>query len=247
MPRRPLAIYRHSSRQGKPFSPREAAESIAWKRADFLAHKHPGSVLHYFLEYGRAKALEVGAPRLRHVTPPSAYRTADIENIIRYGATFLATHQKKTLHTKEGPSYEIALGASGNESLVGLRITHENHSFPHFVLQLGFERKTIIVEAMQGQRPQNEIRALNHALGEPCANRLLRELEEHARKNGFKTIKIRTPESLHYYQWPLASAKDKEEKERKVKAIRASMHALYGLVAKTMGYKKKGAFFIRTL
>jgi hypothetical protein len=111
-------------------------------------------------------------------------------------------------------------------------------------VKLGFESKAVIVEAMQGDKGrQPEFERFREMHGKPWANYLIEKLEEHAKKTGFKKVKIRVPESLYYYHYKEVDSKVK----KKDREVQEEMEALYNSVAEAMGYRRKGNFFVKEL
>jgi hypothetical protein len=113
-------------------------------------------------------------------------------------------------------------------------------------LGIGFERNAVIIEVMQTCRHNsinrpllNEFRRLSK---KPVLNYLLEQAEENARKNGFKQIKIRVPETLYYYEHlDMSHAVTNEE------GVRLAMRRLYQKTAREEGYKRKGIFYVKDL
>ena len=126
--------------------------------------------------------------------------------------------------------------------------------------------------AFQGHRKSlAEIREFESVTREPIANALLREVEQQAKKNGYKEIKIRGPEQLESYNYPhvndslryrgktlwekkkynvLNAAEEKEFQEivtRESNKIRARMTKIYSDVANALGYKKQNGDYIKKL
>jgi hypothetical protein len=101
--------------------------------------------------------------------------------------------------------------------------------------KIGFTENAVIVECLQGRSGQQEwLERFRQVHGKPWANYLLAQIESHAKKCGFATVKIRIPESLRAY-WTHE------------KTIRQRIEALHNNAANAMGYKRKGLYFVKEL
>jgi len=135
-------------------------------------------------------------------------------------------------------------------------------------LNLGFEKNAVIIESMQGAGgKQAALDRLRQATGKPVINSMVELVEKHAKKCGFKQVKISRPENLFYYRFPeiLGPYPDGEMRRyiskwgtgrlmdfdgkigKKVREIREGMQRAYGAVAKSCGYRIGGNYFVKDL
>ena len=138
-----------------------------------------------------------------------------------------------------------------HESFLSISIGCPSVFKRHAEIKIGLdkERNALIIEAIQGRRGAiSDLKRFEKAVGKPWPNHLMELIEKHARKNFFKTIEIRVPESLYYYHKPMAgTVHTKEERKEKIKQIRKRMRIMYNGVADALGYKRKGVFFVKEL
>jgi hypothetical protein len=112
---------------------------------------------------------------------------------------------------------------------------------------LGFEKDTLIIEAIQENSKQKKLRnEFWRTTKTRPVERLFLEVEAHARKLGFKQIKIRRPETLYYYEHPVNETGGAHYHERKTE-VQAGMRASYNKLAKKNGYTKGEFFYTKTL
>lgn len=186
---------------------------------------------------------------------PYRYKTASQHNAALFGKEFIETFPKTELRGKKRKKFVVSICKAFFESSysVGLRAKatgsgKEISEFAFANAKLGFQKNTLIVEALNATKgKQPELERFREMHGKPWANYLLEKAEEHARKCGFKKVKIRTPESLYYYHYANLGKGKKQDKEKQKREIQERMEALYSKVAKAMGYKRRGAFFVKRL
>ncbi len=189
-------------------------------------------------------------PRLSEIflTPPNEvmFPTATPKAILRFGKPFIETFPKKQI----SPELSVTLGAGTSESPISIKIEKEmldpkDNEFGHSAIveaRIGFERKALIVEAIQGvKNRKKEIRELWKHIHVPWPNYLLEQIEEHARACGLKQVKIRKPATLYYYKKPAVENRDN------IPAIRKRMEEMYRKAAAARGYQAEGAFYIKKI
>jgi hypothetical protein len=111
-------------------------------------------------------------------------------------------------------------------------------------IYLGFEKRNVIVEGIKGGRNvKSHLDSFRGIHGRNAFGFLMELIEEHAKKTGFHSIKIRLPDTLQAYYYLDKKKLPKQEIER----IRKRMWALYEGIARTRGYKKEKNFFVKSL
>lgn len=195
-------------------------------------------------------------PRLRSATldrgslrPYIRRRTASRLSILFRGKPFIETF---LAHTIERSNYDVAVGIGNFESGICIGIyprLFKPQAFqlttPIAQLKIGFARNTVVIESMQGKKGKaKEIMEINKEAGEPWPNFLLGEIETHARACGFKTIRIRKPETLYYYKHPATPGFNQPEK---VEQLRQRMRNLYYHAAEAKGYQEEKGYFVKKL
>ena len=122
-------------------------------------------------------------------------------------------------------------------------------------IKIGFEPEALIVEAIQGHFDRKDrVKQVNTVLGKPWANYSLELAEEHARRCGLKHVKIASPRTNYWFEhpekltktdegWKYLEVTNPEEK----KEIQQRMLTSYAIIAKKMGYKKQGEFYVKEL
>ncbi|MBI4043892.1 MAG: hypothetical protein HY393_03755 [Candidatus Diapherotrites archaeon] len=182
------------------------------------------------------------------------FKTAAGEALLSHGKPFIETF---ALHPLAYGKWEVGIGRSTYESSVGVgiypgRSTEEpipvRRDSALVQAKLGFERKAVIIEALQGKRGNvKDVQRMNAALGMPWPNYLLQETEKHARACGFKKVKIRKPETLYYYKHPAVPVKTGEAPGPVIERVQARMRALYEKAAQAMGYHEEPGFYVKNL
>ncbi len=174
--------------------------------------------------------------------------------MVKYGKLFLTTFPETALKGKKRTSFIVSAVPAQYESPVSIALIATNKKglpenlLKHFVVaevRLSFEKKAVIIFPQGRKGTQPQLDRFHQSTGLPWANFLIKQIEEHARKTGFRQVKIRTPESLHYYQTPSVAGRyaTLEEAEK----IRKRMENLFQKVADAMNYKREGEYFIKDL
>jgi hypothetical protein len=111
-------------------------------------------------------------------------------------------------------------------------------------LGLGFREKAVIVEVMQTKKENStQLNTFRRMTGKQALNFMLQELERRAREVGFEEVRIRSPETLFAFQFPIKS----KNSTLTDKQIRAQMKILYARVAKAEGYVREKFYYVKRL
>ena len=179
------------------------------------------------------------------------YETASLEAFHQFGKAFFDTLPSVKISRKKN-KFEISkIDNASHEASVRLRIVGLNRFQRERIYyddalawaSLGFEREAVIVEAIQGQvNGKAKLEVFSSIFGKHWSKALLDIVEENAKKHGFKSVKIRIPESLAYYWNPVGVTGIKT-----IAKIRRDMRNHYNGLASALGYKRKGIFYIKKL
>lgn len=186
--------------------------------------------------------------------------TAGIRSLRKFGHIFMDTFPEKYVR-KDGRSVKFSMNGDVYESGIGITITIPNRSTPGIgiicaSIKLGFEPRALIIEAIHGTPGAVErIKYTNEVLGKPWANYAVEMAEEHARKCGFHQVKIASPRTNYWFEHPQVKKKTGEQEWKYVEviepaekaALQKQMLAFYAIIAKKMGYKKQGDFYVKEL
>ncbi len=121
-------------------------------------------------------------------------------------------------------------------------------------IMLGFEKRAIVIELMQGgydlkHKIEADLDRFRKMHGQQWASYLVETIERHAKKSGFRQVKIRDPTTTYWYKNPAIRdeiynpATNEQTKEK----IRKNIKKLYEAVANELHYIKEGDFFIKEL
>jgi hypothetical protein len=172
------------------------------------------------------------------------FGTAMQETYVKLGRSFIEKFNSRTIGKKNDRTYliqadELGLYDSARQVQIICQEGKENNYLGH--LSLGFTKSGLIIEAIQGTMGKKQMQREFWRLGKkPIFEFMLHEIEEHAKKLGFRYIKIRRPETLYYYKKPYLKTKSDKE-------IRRSMRILYDKVARHAGYKKEEFYYTKAL
>ncbi len=115
---------------------------------------------------------------------------------------------------------------------------------PQAWLGIGFKEDAVVIESMQTRKEARPaLNSFRRLTKKQPLNFMLNQVEEHARELGFSEVKIRTPETLYFFQFP-HKVKTQTMSD---KQIRAQMKILYARVASAQGYKREGIFYVKKL
>ena len=182
--------------------------------------------------------------------------TARRRKILRHGKPFIELFPATTVRAPEA-NFRIEPTETMGESPIGIGIFHDaqyGHGEPLARIKLGFEKKAVIVEAIQGARPSDNkyiasnpelMRAFKTATGKTWPRFLIEKIEAHAKEMGFKRVKIIKPEFNSYYHAHLIDRNGKIEPQSP--SVQRRMHALYYGVARRMHYREEGNYFVKEL
>ena len=208
--------------------------------------KKPGLVRRLVKRVQRKVRVKRGKKGLTQIGIEMRYDTARKKAMEEFGKRFTDQFPTKRLKGPKGTNFIVGLSKSKYESLLSVAITTNVSGvrLPTAEAKLGFEKEAVVIEALQGNKGMKaELERFRQSKDNPQRmpglNFLVATIEARAKEKGFKEIKIRVPESLHYYYFPAgeASITPKENRRR--------METIYERVAKTMGYKRKGLFFVK--
>jgi hypothetical protein len=180
----------------------------------------------------------------------AAYKpTARVDAVDRYGQEFVNRFQPTLIGNRE--KIQTKIDPALWDAHVGVSLYSGKVSCAH--ANLGFTADSVIVESIQGEETRT-MYSINRALGTPWPNFLLREVERNARAVGKKFVRIRRPETLHYYNEPAFSDTPREDPQIKgainskwlVKRekLQERMRKLYYSAAHKSGYRKMGSEFL---
>jgi len=178
--------------------------------------------------------------------PDKSQKQGNPAGILKFGKQFLISFKERTVVEGKTGSITVKVASARYESPVAIvleRKQKSNRALARVIAsaKLGFEKEAVIVEALQGgYKVIGSLEQVKLKTGMPWASFLLKQVEEHARENGFKAVKLRRPETLHYYQAPFVESEDREK-------VMSLMNALYYSTAKGMGYRKEKEFFVKEL
>lgn len=209
----------------------------------------------------RAARREIGKLRSWHKVygrqpkwPGPQSSSAGDELIIRYGLAFL--RRFPVLRLNNG-LIRIHLFESEFESPIGIGVffREKRDQKPKDtctgMIKLGFEKDTVIVEAMQGMPNSiRQIDKINRFLQQPWANFIISVIEKHAKKKGYKQVKIRKAETLHYFQKPYIKNKHSLSTIKyqvAVNRVQAQMKKRYHETALTLGYREEKYYYVKDL
>ncbi|MDO8624578.1 MAG: hypothetical protein Q7R47_00725 [Candidatus Diapherotrites archaeon] len=172
------------------------------------------------------------------------FKTTIYKNISRFGNRFLETFPRQVFTAPNGRSYTIDRDLGQHESRESITISVTKVQRPRELAwaRIGFKRGVVIVEAMQtekaGTKYLNEFRRIAK---KQALDKILEEIEAHAKQMGYRELRVRRPETLFYYQRPL------ERTGRTGRQTRAGMRLLYDKIAANNQYKKGLFFYVKKL
>ena len=188
-------------------------------------------------KFGRFRELSPFIERSGAMLEPKK-ETAHPQAVYRYGKPFIGTFHDRPLPRKT--SYSIRLVRGSEESLVQVSLCRGNKIIGS--VKLGFQPKTVVVEAIQGEAPHSIMQRLHLRTQKRWIDHLLHAIEDHAREQGYTHIRIRRPETLYYYHVHNASTQEPQSP-----ATQAHMRALYYAVARANGYKKEDEYLSKRI
>ncbi|MDD3083717.1 MAG: hypothetical protein PHP82_01715 [Candidatus ainarchaeum sp.] len=181
------------------------------------------------------------------------YNSGREKNYYLYGKKFSESFPEKIIVFNKN-KYKISCVNSlfeGQKEIQLEQFFDKKTSIKTARLCIGFEKNTLVIESIQGTRGLNthlnkfrriEDKKSGKTKGEHAFNFLLQQIESHAKKQGFKEVKIRVPESLYSYWFP-----NLEKVGLNQKQIQTKMKILYEKVATSCKYVRKGNFFVKKI
>ncbi len=186
----------------------------------------------------RAIKLKLARPKsgLHYPTgEPQAYHT--------FGRDFYKHFPRKTFDKNTRRLFQTIVNLGEMESECRLSLKNK-FDMEIAWLSPGFEKDALIIESMQtsknARKYLNDFRRITK--GKHALDYLLEDAESTAKNRGFKFVKIRAPESLHYYKKPWL-----HDSQLTVEQTRRQMKILYQKIALRHGYKKQGLFYVKEL
>ena len=191
-------------------------------------------------------------------TPHSAliHATARRKSILKYGKPFIELFPVVKISAR-GADFRIEPTETAGESAVGIGIfhnAHHGHGEPLARVKIGFEKHSVIIEAIQGTKPndnkyvmsnQELMHVFKKTTGMTWPRYLITQIEKHASAMGFKRVKIIKPEKNNYYDWHLAPRDGKTYPQSP--DVQKRMRALYYGVARNMHYYADGDYLVKEL
>lgn len=188
--------------------------------------------------YRKRKAVNISIP-MKPKPEPYQYPTA--QKLTPAGKKFIETFQTRTtIKRRKHFTVEIVSDRHATvESKNALVLIDKKSSTPNGSIiariGIGFEENAIVMEVVQGRKKGEKQRQEYISLTkENWTTGMIKMIEEHARNCGVRFAKIRRPETLYAYQL-------------QGKEVQEQIRTLYHSIASAMGYKPKGAFFVKQL
>ncbi len=177
-----------------------------------------------------------------HLVDKPRYPTAETEAMKTYGRNFLNQFKPSVVRGGGTRIYFAGLDSGYYESERAISIKRGLDALAW--VNLGFEKGTLIIESMQTRRAErkalNEFRRCAH--GVQALDYLLKVAEDTAIKSGYREIKIRNPQTLHFYPNPV------QLEHLTKKQIQRQMKILYQKLAIRHGFKREGhSFYVKRL
>jgi len=181
------------------------------------------------------------------------YSTGKYDAYKKYGEKLFEALPKKLFLGKRKKFYLTATnGAHEGWGAIYLRETSDTTRTTIGHISLGYSKNAVYIESVQGgfgkRKEQDQAR---QAIGEHWPNYLITLVEEEAKKQGFREIKIRVPESLYAYHHPssaiYAPNSTPKEKRETLTEHRTQMRTLYDTVATSLGYTRRGLVYIKKI
>lgn len=195
------------------------------------------------------------------------FKTASEESYELYGRGFIERFKAVEFSSKKGtftvgktkkfiPESSQALTVeckieegqtSDFSNLTDLKAVLKNSKPRIATVSLGFEKGTVIIESIQENKMQKTLRnEFWRITKKRPVELLLSEVEATAKRLGFKSIRIRRPETLHYYMYPINDNYKIDYSQRK-QEVQAGMRTTYSRIANKFGYAKGEFFYTKAL
>ena len=191
----------------------------------------------------------------------------------QFGKRFMTTFPEITLGEKKRNVFVVSADISYHESPVAVVLWREPareitgaRGAALGEAKLLFEKDAVTMLFQGGRKAQPWLERFREMHGVPWAEFLAEKVEEHARRCGFRQVRIAAPETLKYYKEPLVRDERLERKMRELGLpqntpkeqlskvmdlirgeIRGEIKALHEGVARKRGYKREGGFFFKGL
>jgi len=182
------------------------------------------------------------------------YSTATKRRVLKLGKTFFDSFPSLKLKGKKRIAYSVSgeidkdYWSLMDESPASISLRQSDVNLKKnkvlTTVYLGFQKNNLIVEGIKGGRKVRSNLDVFSSIHKKNAFDFLFDLiEEHAKKTGFVSVKIRVPETLQAYY----AVGKKGLPEQEVEAIRKRMIALYERLAEARGFTRKGDFYVKEL
>jgi hypothetical protein len=207
---------------------------------------------------GRRPILHILGKISRAIRAPNVgiyprYATGRYDAYEKYGKSFFSSLPKHEYIGKKKKFYLTTTNDSHEGfGAVYIRSTTDAGAASVGHISLGYSKNILYIEAIQGgygkRKEQDQVRQL---LNEHWPNYLVTLAEKEAKKQGFKQVRIRVPESLYAYHYPSSAIytpnASASEKRKTLIEHRTQMRTLYDTVATSMGYTRRGLVYIKKL
>lgn len=160
---------------------------------------------------------------------------------------------------------------------IGVYISSSERAYQEVcIVRIDFSKNSVIAKEIQGNIGYSrELKELEQLTGMPWGNFLIAKLEEQAKRNGFKYVRITIPQRLKWYRSPIVDnmpeyykfanrlnviyedgqnmeykeykKRLREQQEKVRKKVRQRLRKLYESIAKSRGYKRQGDYFVKRL
>lgn len=178
--------------------------------------------------------------------------------IQKFGKPFLGAFPALVIPSPHRLEYfHVGVGPTSYESPVGIVVEMTGAFFPLATAQLGFGRKTVLIESIHGAPGVvKDLQRFSKAVGMPWPNFLLRKIMATARRLGYQQVIFRDPTSLHYYarpytgEWRNRYQKDGKQMtdEQASDAIRSQMERFYKKIRDALDFsQREGDYWVKKL
>jgi hypothetical protein len=181
------------------------------------------------------------------------YRTGKYEAYEKYGKALFSALPKHEYIEKKKKFYLTTTNDSHEGfGAIYIRSTTDAGAASVGHISLGYSKNILYIEAIQGgygkRKEQDQVRQV---IGEHWPNYLVGLAEREAKKQGFKQVRIRVPESLYAYHHPSSAIytpnSSASERRKTLVEHRTQMRTLYDTVATSMCYTRRGLVYIKKI
>ena len=161
--------------------------------------------------------------------------TAKFSQIEFFGRLFLASFPHHFVGRGKNISLKVSNSKHESPAAITLFKRDNSGSVIAFQAKLGFGIGTVFIEAIQGASPKPNVNiafetdSLNQGLGMPWPNFLLKKIEQHAKRLGFKRVFIHGPRTSMYFDMlidlPSLSKADEAKIEARFQSLKKQVSA----------------------